>query len=291
MPPWHGMESAERFWLAPHSHPQYTGSDVCQSYPQTQREDIFVLLADKVALITGSVRGTGAGIAQVFARHGARVIVNQVRDEGHPQQVMQTLQDQGGKAIFVRADITDAAQVANLVQQAEAAFGKIDILVNNYAAPVPRTGFAESTWDAWREQLDYTVKAAFVCCQAVLPGMQERRWGRLISINTIGIHQPALNYHGYTAAKTAMLGFTRNLAVEVGPYNITVNIVSPGLTLTEEVRARLLPEARERHEQRIPLRRVGTVEDTANVALFLASDLGSYVTGIYIPVCGGQVME
>ena len=88
-----------------------------------------------------------------------------------------------------------------------------------------------------------------------------------------------------------MLGFTRNLAVEVGQYNITVNIVSPGLTLTEEVLARLTPEARARHEQQVPLRRVRTVEDTANVALFLASELASFVTGLYIPVCGGQVMD
>ena len=118
-----------------------------------------------------------------------------------------------------------------------------------------------------------------------------RRWGRLISINTVGIHQPNLTYHGYTAAKTAMLGLTRNLAIEVGQHNITVNIVSPGLTLTQEVIERLTPEERERHEQRVPLRRVGRVEDTANVALFLASELGSFVTGHYIPVCGGQVMD
>jgi len=250
-----------------------------------------MLLEGKVALITGSVRGTGAGIARVFARAGARVVLNQVHDEGNPQHVLDELQQQGSQTMFVKADIGDAAQVQAIVQQAERTFGQVDILVNNYAAPLPRTSFSASTWDAWQEQIDYTVKAAFFCCQAVLPGMQARRWGRIISINTIGIHQPALTYHGYTAAKTAMLGFTRNLAVEVGQYNITVNIVSPGLTLTEEVRARLSPEDQERRAQQIPLRRLGTVEDTANVALFLASELGSFVTGLYIPVCGGQVME
>ena len=249
-----------------------------------------MLLANRVALITGSARGTGAGIARVFAQQGARVVINQVRDEGNPQAVLQAIQDQGGEAIVVKADIAHAEQANSLVRQAEEAFGQVDILVNNYAAALPRTHFAESTWDAWQEQIDYTVKAAFLCCQAVLPGMRERRWGRLISINTIGIHQPSLTYHGYTAAKTAMLGFTRNLALEVGPDNITVNIVSPGLTLTEDVQARLTPEARAQREAQIPLRRIGTVEDTANVALFLASELGSYVTGLYIPVCGGQVM-
>jgi 3-oxoacyl-[acyl-carrier protein] reductase len=249
-----------------------------------------MLLEGKVALITGSARGTGAGIARRFAQEGARVVIHQVRDEGDPQGVVRQVRDQGSEAIFARADITDANQVGSMIEQAATAFGRIDILVNNYAAPIPRKTFGETTWEVWQGQIDYTVKAAFLCCQAVLPGMRERRWGRLISINTVGIHQPALNYHGYTAAKTAMLGFTRNLAVEVGPYNITVNIVSPGLTLTREVEARLTPEERERHEQRVPLRRIGTVEDTANVALFLASELGSYVTGHYIPVCGGQVM-
>ncbi len=249
-----------------------------------------MLLADKVALITGSARGTGAGIARVFAREGARVVINQVQDEGDPDAALQAIRDQGGETICVKADITDETQVNAMLQQAEAAFGQVDILVNNYAASIPRKSFSESTWTDWQEQIDYTVKAAYVCCRAVLGGMQSRRWGRLISINTIGIHHPALTYHGYTAAKTAMLGFTRNLALEVGPDNITVNIVSPGLTLTHEVQARLTPEERERHEQRIPLRRIGTVEDTANVALFLASDLGSFVTGLYLPVCGGQVM-
>ena len=249
-----------------------------------------MLLEDKVALITGSARGTGAGIARVFARQGAKIVVNQVKDEGNPQEVMDALAAQGGEALFVKADIADAAQVADMVQQVEARFGGIDILVNNYAAPMPRQHFGESTWEAWQAQIDYTVKAAFICCQAVLPGMRARRWGRLISVNTVGIHNPSLTYHGYTAAKTAMLGFTRNLALEVGPDNITVNIVSPGLTLTQEVQDRLTPEERRQHEERVPLRRIGTVEDTANVALFFASELGSYVTGLYVPVSGGQVM-
>jgi len=249
-----------------------------------------MLLEGKVALITGSARGTRAGIARVFAREGARIVINQVKDEGNPQAVLDDLAAQGGEALFVRADIADAEQVAAMVQQAEARFGGIDILVNNYAAPLPQQHFGESTWEAWQAQIDYTVKAAFICCQAVLPGMRARRWGRLISINTVGIHHPSLTYHGYTAAKTAMLGFTRNLALEVGPDNITVNIVSPGLTLTQEVQDRLTPEERQRHEQRVPLRRIGRVEDTANVALFFASELGSYVTGLYVPVSGGQVM-
>jgi 3-oxoacyl-[acyl-carrier protein] reductase len=249
-----------------------------------------MLLANRVALITGSARGTGAGIARVFAREGAAVVINQVKDEGNPQKVLEEIHAAGGRASFVKADITDEAQVRDMVSKTEETFGPIDILVSNYAASIPRKGFAEMTWAEWQEQIDTTLKAAFLCTQAVLPSMKARRWGRVISINTIGIHQPAPHYHGYTAAKTAMLGFTRNLAVEVGQYNITVNIVSPGLTLTEEVKAMLTPESQAKHEQSVPLRRSGTVEDTAHAALFFASELGSFVTGHYLPVCGGQVM-
>jgi len=250
-----------------------------------------MLLANRVALITGSARGTGAGIARIFAREGATVVINQVKEEGNPQRVLEEIQTAGGQALFVKADIADEVQVCEMVKKAEDACGKVDILVNNYAAAIPRKNFADTTWAEWQEQIDTTLKAAFLCTQAVLPGMKARRWGRILSINTIGIHQPAPQYHGYTAAKTAMLGFTRNLAVEVGQYNITVNIVSPGLTLTEEVKAMLTPEAQEKHERQVPLRRSGTVEDTANAALFFASDLGSFLTGLYLLVCGGQVME
>jgi 3-oxoacyl-[acyl-carrier protein] reductase len=250
-----------------------------------------MLLANKVALITGSARGTGAGIARVFAREGATVVVNQVKDEGNPQQVLEEIRRLGGQALFVKADITEENQVRTMVSQVEDAVGTVDILVSNYAASIPRKPFAETTWAEWQEQIDTTLKAAFLCSQAVLPAMKAKRWGRIISINTIGIHHPSPQYHGYTAAKTAMLGFTRNLAVEVGQYNITVNIVSPGLTLTEEVKALLTPEAQAKHEQSLPMRRSGTVEDTANAALFFASELGSFVTGHYLPVCGGQILK
>jgi len=250
-----------------------------------------MLLENRVALITGSARGTGAGIARVFAREGAAVVVNQVNDEGNPQKILEEIRSTGGRAIFFKSDITDEVQVYDMMKNIAKEFGAVDILVSNYASSIPRKRFSETSWEDWQEQIDTTLKAAFVCTQAVLPSMKSRRWGRIISINTIGIHHPSPQYHGYTAAKTAMLGFTRNLAVDVGQYNITVNIVSPGLTLTEEVKAALTPESQSKHEQSVPLRRSGTVDDTANAALFFASDLGSFVTGHYLPVCGGQILE
>ena len=250
-----------------------------------------MLLENKVALITGSVRGTGAGIARVFAGEGARVAINQVKEEGNPQQVLEEIESTGGQALFVKADITEEVQVADMISQTEDRLGQVDILVNNYAGSIPQKLFQDTTWADWQYQLDTTLKAAFLCAQAVLPGMKIRRWGRIISINTIGIHQPSPHYHAYIAAKTAMLGFSRNLAVEFGQHNITVNIVSPGLTLTQEVKDMLTEETQARHESKVPLRRTGTVEDTANAALFFASELSSFVTGHYMPVCGGQVLE
>ncbi len=249
-----------------------------------------MLLENKVALITGSVRGTGAGIARVFAGEGARVAINQVKEEGNPQQVLEEIESTGGQALFVKADITEEVQVADMISQTEDRLGQVDILVNNYAGSIPQKLFQDTTWADWQYQLDTTLKAAFLCAQAVLPGMKIRRWGRIISINTIGIHQPSPHYHAYIAAKTAMLGFSRNLAVEFGQHNITVNIVSPGLTLTQEVKDMLTEETQARHESKVPLRRTGTVEDTANAALFFASELSSFVTGHYMPVCGGQVL-
>ena len=250
-----------------------------------------MLLENRVALITGSARGTGAGIARAFAREGAAVVINQVKDEGDPERILQEIHAAGGRAASVKADITNEENVRLLVKKTTETFGPVDILVSNYAAAIPRKNFTATTWSEWQEQIDTTLKAAFLCVQAVLPTMMARRWGRIISINTIGIHHPSPQYHGYTAAKTSMLGFTRNLAVEVGQYNITVNIVSPGLTLTEEVKAMLTPDSQRKHEQQVPLRRSGTVEDTAHAALFFASELGSFVTGHYLPVCGGQILD
>lgn len=250
-----------------------------------------MLLKGKVALITGSVRGTGAGIARGFALAGASIVLNQVHEEGDPKRTLAEIESAGGKAICIKADITDENQVREMVAEAQQTFGAVDILVCNYASGISRKSFEKMAWSEWQEQIDTTLKAAFLCSQAVLPGMKKNRWGRIISVNTIGIHLPGPHYHGYTSAKTAMLGFTRNLAVEVGQHNITVNIVSPGLTLTEEVKGMLTSEAKEKHEMQVPMRRSGTVEDTANAALFFASDMGSFVTGEYLLVCGGQVME
>src|SRR5437773_12509278 len=118
-----------------------------------------MLLTNKVALITGAARGTGAGIARVFACAGAAVIVNQVKEEGNPQQVVDDIQAAGGRVLCVKADITDEAQVREMVQKAEKTFGAVDILVSNYVASIPRKNFADTTWTDWQEQIDTTLKA------------------------------------------------------------------------------------------------------------------------------------
>src|SRR3989442_4304408 len=140
-----------------------------------------MLLANKVALITGSARGTGAGLARVFAREGASVVINQVRDEGNPQRVLEEIQAAGSRALFVKADITDETHVREMVRKAEDVFGKVDILVSNYAAAIPRKSFADTTWAERQEQPRPTCKTPILCPPAGLRRGKAQRWGRSIS--------------------------------------------------------------------------------------------------------------
>ncbi|MBI1987602.1 MAG: SDR family oxidoreductase [Nitrospinae bacterium] len=246
-------------------------------------------LEGKVAIVTGSSRGTGAAIAKVFAREGACVVINQVRDEGNPQAVLQEIAQEGGQALWVKADITRREEVERLVKEVEGRWGKVDILINNYVPSVANKPFAQTTWEDCQEQIDGTIRAAFYTCQAVLEGMVRRRWGRIVLIGSMVIHQPRVGTHAYAVAKSAQLAFVRNLAIEYGPYGITVNLLSPSIILTEEVAA-MPQELRDRFVQRTPLGRIALPEEVARAALFLSSDDSSYVTGVYLPVNGGNLM-
>ena len=246
------------------------------------------MLDGKVAIVTGSSRGTGAAIAQVLAREGAGVVINQVLQEGAPEAVLEAIAGEGGEAFFVKADIASREGAEALVRGAEDRWGKVDILVNNYVPPVANKPFAETTWEDCQVQIDGTLQAAFPCCQAGLGGMVERRWGRIILIGSAVIHQPRVGTHAYAVAKSAQLAFVRNLAVEYGPHGITANLVSPGVILTQEVAA-MPQQFRDRFIQRTPLGRIALPEEVAQVVLFFASEMSSYVTGAYLPVNGGNL--
>jgi 3-oxoacyl-[acyl-carrier protein] reductase len=247
------------------------------------------MLEGKVAVVTGSSRGTGAAIARVLAREGAMVTINQVRKEGKPETVLEAISGEGGEALFVKADITTKEGAEALVQGTKNRWGKVDILVNNYVSPIVNKPFVETTWKDCQSQIDGTLQAAFHCCQEILKGMIERRWGRIILIGSTVIHQPRVGTHAYAVAKSAQLSFVRNLAIEYGPYGVTANLVAPGVILTEEVAA-MPQEFRDRFIQRTPLGRIALPEEVAQTVLFFASEMSSYVTGAYLPVNGGNLM-
>ncbi len=251
-------------------------------------------LQGKVALVTGASRGIGAAIADSLASEGAAVIVNYHKSEDRAEEVARKIQEKGGKALPLRADVTDEIAVEQMVQAAAEAFGPVDILVNNALPdykfdPVSRKDFASIGWGDYQHQLG-GLKGALHCSQAVVPGMAEKGEGRIINILTNLINNPVVAYHDYTTAKSAFLGFSRNLASELGPSGITVNMIAGGLIDGTDASAPTTDEVRQIVAGSTPLRRLGVPEDMGRAVLMFASPWSSFVTGQYITCDGGLVM-
>lgn len=246
-----------------------------------------MILQNKVAIITGSSRGIGKTIAQLFAREGASVVVNAVSEAG-VRKVCEEIEAAGGKCLGVAADVSKAVNARTLADKTLAAFGHIDILVNNagISRPFPLLELSENEWDA---HMTVNVKTQFLCCQAVAGHMISRKSGKIINISSVAGHVAIPNFTAYSTSKGAVLMLTRALAVELGKYNINVNSVSPGLTMTDmstEV-MRKEPDIFAERVLRIPLRKVNDSEDIANAVLFLASAAADRITGQDIAVDGG----
>ena len=252
------------------------------------------ILEGKVALVTGASRGIGAAIADSLANEGAAVVVNYHKSEEHAGKVARKIQEKGGKALPLRADVTDESAVEQMVQAAAEAFGLIDILVNNALPdyrfdPAGRKSFEKVGWEDYLQQLG-ALRGALYCCQAVVPGMVDGGGGRIISILSNLIDNPVVSYHDYTTAKSAFLGFSRNLAAELGEHNITVNMVAGGLIDETDASAPTTEEVRRLVASSTPLRRLGTPEDLGRAVLMFASPWADFVTGQYITCDGGLVM-
>lgn len=251
-----------------------------------------MLLADKVAIITGAAAGIGKGIALKFAAEGCKVVAVDISQEKGKQTISEILK-MGGDAIFVKCDITDNRQVQDVVSKAIGKYGKIDILVNNAGGVSAQGGKIEDvTEEAWDKIIDLNLKSQFFCCKAVVPHMKKNGYGKIVNVSSMGaIHPPAPIVH-YHSAKGGVLGLTANLALELAHLNITVNAILPGPIRSEfysEI-LKLQPDAEaffEKLGKQVPMQRMGTPEDVAGVALFLASELSSYVTGEAICVGGG----
>jgi meso-butanediol dehydrogenase/(S,S)-butanediol dehydrogenase/diacetyl reductase len=243
-------------------------------------------LRGKTALITGGGSGLGRAMALRFAAEGASVVVADL-NAARAQETAAFISASGGRALALVADVSDADQVAAMVNEAEAAFGRVDILVNN-AGISSGDNILSIDEDGWDHTFDVVLKSVYLCSKAVLPGMIERRAGAILNITSVnGIL--AIGKEAYSAAKAGMVNLTRNMALKYAPYGIRVNAIAPGTVRTGIWDERLAknPNAVDRVVVFYPLGRIGVPEDIANAALFLVSEDASWITGITMPVDGG----
>ncbi|KAA6094328.1 MULTISPECIES: SDR family oxidoreductase [unclassified Pantoea] len=252
--------------------------------------------SNHTVLVTGASRGIGAAIAQAFAAEGAFVVVNYLRNHDAAAQVVAACEAQGGGALAIAADVTCAAQVADMMQQIEAATGRLDVVVNNAFAPYrfdpdQRQRFWETSWSAYQMQFDGAVNACYNVCQAALPLMRRRARGSIINLVSDLIARPAVAYHDYITAKAALTGFSRTLAAELGALGIRVNCVAPGLVYPTDASQHTPEAVRHALTAQTPLGRLARAADVAGPVLFLASAWSEFVTGQTLYVDGGLVMQ
>jgi len=257
-----------------------------------------MLLADRVAIITGGAKGIGRGIALKFAEEGCAVAIADINLK-EANNTLSEVTKRGGKGLALPCDVSNSQQVRATVDKVIGNFSKIDILVNN-AGGMPSTPPLEDlTEEDWDKVQDLNLKSVFLFSQAVVPHMKERRYGKIINLSSVGAINPPAHVIHYNTAKAGVLGFTLDLAHALAPFNICVNVILPGPIRTEFYEPMIgSMSAKEKEaffeelgKRDIPLQRAGTPEDIAGAALFLASELSSYVTGEALKVSGGSPLR
>ena len=243
-------------------------------------------LRQKIALVTGAGQGIGKAIALGLAREGVDVAVNDL-DLHLAESTAKEIKAIGPKAIAIQANVAVESEVVAMVAKVVSEWGGIDILVNN--AGIGRRMMVEDMDKAeWDRVIDVNLGGVFNCSRTVIPTLKARRGGKIINIASLA--GKTMSYHGgadYTASKAAVLGFTRHLAFELGPYGINVNAICPGVTMTPLVESSSTPEMRELVRSRTPLKDLVKPEDIANAVVFLASEKARMITGSTIDVDGG----
>nr|WP_218574843.1 3-oxoacyl-ACP reductase family protein [Reyranella sp. CPCC 100927] len=237
-------------------------------------------LTGRVALVTGASRGIGKAIALVLAEAGAAVVVNYHSRTTQAQAVVDAIRGSGGRAIACAADVADSGAVAAMVRQVEAEFGPIDVLVNNAGIGIAR-GLDDLSEADFDRTIAVNLKSAFLCTQAVLPGMRARRWGRIVNITSGAARGSGIVGVHYNASKAGMEGLTRGYSTRVAKEGITVNAVAPSLIETD-----MIGDNRQERAARVPLGRLGTPEEVAQATLMVISN--AYMTGQTIQVNGGM---
>ncbi len=244
-------------------------------------------LRGKVGIVTGGGRGIGRVIAETLAAEGVKTVVTDVRQE-YLDDVAATWKARGWDGFGQLCDVRDSASIRQAIDVVEARYGRIDLLVNNAGVlcPGPVETLTEAAWDL---SSDVNLKGVFLMCQAVIPVMKRQRSGRIINAASFAAIIPSLNTSTYAATKAGVHYFTRVLAGELGPWDITVNAYAPGMIPTEMNHFADQPDtSQERLLDSLTLRRWGAKEDVANLICFLASDLAGYITGTLVDVSGGK---
>jgi 3-oxoacyl-[acyl-carrier protein] reductase len=245
-------------------------------------------LNGRVVFITGGSRGIGAQTARAFAAQGAKVAVVG-RDRTALDAVAADITGKGGTAIAIVADVTDSAALEDARRQTEDRLGPVDVLAafaGGQGYPVPS---AELTEQRWRQVIDSDLTSAFLTIRTFLPGMLERGRGSIITMSSAAGRQPSQANLAYGVANAGLVMLTRHLAAEAGPHGVRVNAIAPSSIATEKVLANMPADVQTRVAAMHPLQRMGTTDDVAQTALFLASDSASWLTGLTIDVAGGRI--
>ena len=247
-----------------------------------------MMLANRIALVTGASRGIGRGIALEMAREGANVVVNYTRSKKEAVQVGSSIEALGRQALVVKADVSKPGEIEKMRKQVLKEFGGVDIMVNNAGVH-----YHLKSWEIdeaeWRRVLGVNLDGVFLCSKAFSQEMRAKKWGRIINISSIVGFTGTDHEAHYGASKAAVVGLTKSLALELAAYNITVNAIAPGWIETD-MTSGATPDEKKKALQLIPLGRMGQPADIAHTAVFLASDKASFITGQTIHVNGGEAM-
>ena len=254
-----------------------------------------MLLKNKIALVTGSSRGIGAAIAKEYAKHGAFVIINYLKNGTKADAVVEEITANGGQAISMPCDVRDEKQVGQMLNDIFENFGTIDIIVNNALSqyrfdPKNRKMLNKLQWRDYQDQIDGSLKAILNVTQGALAKLKTNNNSRIINITSNLVKSPAIPYHVYIVGKSAVLGLTRTMASELGAFGIQVNAIAPGLTYPTDSSKYTHRDIREELIARTPTKRLTTPEDVAGSAIFLASNLSNNMTGQCLFVDGGLTM-
>ena len=249
---------------------------------------------NKTILVTGSSRGLGATIAKTLSQQGYNIIINYYKNKSLAEDLVSDIGSD--RAIAIQADVTNRNDIDRLIEQATQYFGKIDVVINNALVgfkfdPTQQKSFTDLAWDDYQQQIDGTLKAAFNVTQSVMPQFLERQQGIIISIGTNLYQNPVVPYHEYTTAKAGLIGFTRNIAAELGKFGIRANVVSGGLLKTTDASATTTTKVFDMIAQTTPLKRVTSPQDIANMVAYLASEQANGITGQNFTVDGGLTMN